>query len=89
MVKKQLEAFIYAMHTNNNEASAIHLDAHGKHGKPRSAQTNERTKRTNKQTHADNTHLMAMIINILNLLKLQFDVCVSRFIFMACRHLRM
>lgn len=55
MVKKQLEAFIYAMHTNNNEASAIHLDAHGKHGKPRSAQTNERNEQTNKRTQTIHT----------------------------------
>lgn len=40
------------------------------------------------QTHADNTHLMAMIINILNLLELQFGISLL-FIFMACMALRL
>lgn len=74
MAEKHLEAHcihIYK-HTNNNDASAIRLDArHHRTPRHKWTCTNEQT---NKPTHAYHTHLIAMIINILNLLELQFDV---------------
>lgn len=52
------------------------------HGTIEHLGTNERVRmeQTSKPTHADNTHLIAMIINILNLLELQFDVSLYLYI---------